>query len=228
MCSIGASKEANKFVFLGLALLSFVVFFLEILVLLIGSLFRGDAILWELPSALIVHWVCTIVFWCLGFFALHVLAKKSGYDMFAHKDKPKPLNWVFVGIIFAISIIVSYISWDMRFKPLAEFIGFVTGHGDIGILLFVFQYIYILAESALILATVIFGQEFGERAFKNKAMPWGGIFCGLTWGLVHILTQDLFTGILGAVVAAAYGAVFLLLRKNIRYAYIVIALMFMI
>ena len=50
--------------------------------------------------------------------------------------------------------------------------------------------------------------------------------CGLTWGLVHILTKDLATGLGCLVMSILYGIVYLLLKKNIRYAYIIISLMF--
>lgn len=50
--------------------------------------------------------------------------------------------------------------------------------------------------------------------------------CGLTWGLVHILTKGLATGLGCLVMSILYGIVYLLLKKNIRYAYIIISLMF--
>jgi hypothetical protein len=80
----------------------------------------------------------------------------------------------------------------------------------------------------LFLALVVFAQEFGERTFKNKTVPWGGIICGLTWGLGHIITQDLFTGIYSLMVSIFYGLVYLQTKKNVKYAYIIIAAMFMI
>ena len=58
-----------------------------------------------------------------------------------------------------------------------------------------------------------------------KYIPWGGIMCGLTWGLVHILTKDLATGLGRLVMFLLYGGVYLLLEKNIRYACIIISLM---
>ena len=50
--------------------------------------------------------------------------------------------------------------------------------------------------------------------------------CGLTWGLVHILTKDLATGLGCLVMSLLYGEVYCLLKKNIRYAYIISSLIF--
>ena len=50
--------------------------------------------------------------------------------------------------------------------------------------------------------------------------------CALTWGLIHILTKDLVTGLGCLVMSLLYGGVYLLLKKNIRYAYIIILLIF--
>ncbi|GHU59009.1 hypothetical protein FACS189444_3580 [Spirochaetia bacterium] len=52
--------------------------------------------------------------------------------------------------------------------------------------------------------------------------------CGLTWGLGHIVTQDLYTGIYLFIVSLFYGVAYIQLKKNVRYAYIIMAVMFMV
>ena len=219
--------------YLGMALLPFVFIALELAVSLSASLFYGTMD-WVVISdqygisATLIHYGLTCIVWVMGAWLLYNLAKKRGFDLFENKSKVPLLNWIIVLLILILSIIFKYISWDMRFKPFVEFMYFNRIFGNQAILAFVGQYIYYFVESILILFIVIFGQKFGELAFKKTNVPWGGILCGLTWGLGHILTQDLFTGILGAAVSVAYGIVYLLLKRNAIYTYPILALMFML
>ena len=51
-------------------------------------------------------------------------------------------------------------------------------------------------------------------------MPWGGFLTGALWGLFQLLIrQDLLLGILSCVMGVLYGLVYLLVRKNMRWAY---------
>jgi len=52
--------------------------------------------------------------------------------------------------------------------------------------------------------------------------------CGLTWGLGHIITQDLLTGIYSFFISILFGVVYLQMKKNVKYAYIIIAIIFML
>jgi hypothetical protein len=223
------NEKINKLALLGLAFLPFIVLALELMVLLIESLFYGTTDLRTLDvSGSIIHWICTIVVWSAGLFLLNILSRKVGYKIFENNNKPQKINWIIVGIIIIIIGIGSYITWDMRFKPLVEFSYFINKYNSIGIILFILQYIYYFIESMLFLAIVVFAQEFGEKTFKNKIIPWGGIMCGLTWGLGHIITQDIFTGLYALLCGIFYGVVYIQLRKNIKYVYIIIAIMFII
>jgi len=223
------NEKTKKFAFLGLSLLPFVVVIFETLILLVESMFYGTMYIFTLPfHAVIIHWSCTIIIWCFGLFVLYFLSKKAGYNVFRYKNKPTLKNLIIVVIIVILTAIGSYIIWGMRFKPFAEYKGHFNKYYSMAIVTFIFQYLYYLAESMLFLAIVIFAQEFGEMAFGKKIIPWGGIMCGLTWGLGHIMTKDLLTGIHGFFVSILFGVVYLQMKKNVKYAYIIIALMFMV
>jgi hypothetical protein len=223
------NEKTKKFAFLGLSLLPFVVVKFETLILLVESMFYGTMYIFTLPfHAVIIHWICTIIIWCFGLLALYFLSKKAGYNIFENKNKPTLINWIIVVIIIIFTVAGSYIIWGMRFKPFAEYKGHLNKYDGMAIATFIFQYLYYIAESMLFLAIVIFAQKFGEMAFMKKIIPWGGIMCGLTWGLGHILTQDLFTGIYSFFVSILFGIVYLQMKKNVKYAYIIIALMFML
>jgi hypothetical protein len=220
--------------YLVMALLAFIFLGLEVVILIIESLFYGTMDLFGLLEQrgiypLLIHWGLTCVVWATGAWALHGYAKKRGFNILENKSKTPILNWVIVCILFAISVVSSYISWDMQFKPIAEFIGMSTRAGEQAIFTFIVQYAYYLVESVLFLIIIVFGQKYGELVFMKEKVPWGGILCGLTWGLVHILTQgNLFAGLYSAMGAFVFGVVYLLFKKNVRYTYPVIALMFML
>jgi len=59
-------------------------------------------------------------------------------------------------------------------------------------------------------------------------LPYGGLFLALTWGLIHILLQGFQTGIYAFAMAILYGVIYLVFKKNTRYAYILIAVIFIV
>lgn len=219
--------------FLGMAFIPFLLLGSEMLILLIESLFYGTTNYMEMVEikgifAPLIHWGLTCIVWGTGAWFLSVLAKKKGFDVFEDKSNAPVRNWIIVAILLVLTIVASYYAWDMHFKPISELEGMKLTFGSQGIIAFVAQYAYYLVESILFLAVIVLGQKFGELAFKKANIPWGGIFCGLTWGLGHILTQDFLTGIYSMTLAVVYGVVYLLLKKNVRYTYPVLALMFML
>ncbi|MCL2108339.1 MAG: hypothetical protein FWH20_03225 [Oscillospiraceae bacterium] len=219
--------------YLAMTLLAFAFIGLELVIFLIESLFYGSMNFAEIAeqrgvTVLLIHWGMTCVAWGGGAWFLCKWAKRRGFNVFENKSKAPALNWIIVLAMLILAVIASYFSWDMRFKPSAEFAGFAKLFGNRAVLAFVGQYVYYVVESILFLCIVVFGQKFGELAFRKHNIPWGGIACGLTWGIFHIATQDLFTGIYCAIISVAFGAVYLLLKRNVRYTYFVIMLMFML
>jgi hypothetical protein len=225
------NKKTNKFIFLGLALLPFIILSMEMVILLIESILYGTMDLSTFNvGKQIFHWVFTMIVWCSGICAIYILSKKMAhYNVFENNNKPEKINWLIVCVLVIITAVISFIDWDIQIKPYVEFTYFTKKFGNLGILTFIVQYLYYFVESVLFLAIIIFAQEFGEKLLKVKIIPWGGIICGLTWGLSHIISKDnLLVGLLGLLRAIIYGIVYLQLKKNVRYAYIIIALMFMI
>lgn len=170
---------------------------------------------------MILHWIVTCVTW--GVFA-GVLIRKSEtkYNFLLLKKGARMKAWQWgVCILFvALAFAEDTISWG-GFKIYLEY----AGKGPV---LFSFQYLYYLFETMLFLLIIVFGQKACEVWFHNEQIPYGGVICGLTWGLAHIFTKNLLTGIVGIVLGFAMGSVYLLVNRDFKKAYFFLFLMFVL
>ena len=170
---------------------------------------------------IILHWILTCITW--GIFAF-ILIRKSGkkYD-FPLLEKRDPIKLWQLGVcalFILLAFIGDYIAWD-GFKVYLEYV-------NKGFILFAFQYIYYAFETMLFLLIIVFGQKACEVWFHQEKIPYGGIICGLTWGLAHIFTKNLLTGLLGIALGFAMGSVYLLVNRDLKEACFVLFLMFVI
>lgn len=169
-----------------------------------------------------MHWTLTCITW--GIFAA-VLMKKSAskyeFDLLKAKNVKMTLARVGLCLLFiAAAFWLDYMSWG-GFKVYLEW-------QRRGPLLFTFQYLYYAFETMLFLLIIVFGQKACEVWFRRDNFPFGGIICGLTWGLAHMFTKDIFTGILGLVLGVAMGSIYLVVNRDLRKAYAVLFFMFVL
>lgn len=173
------------------------------------------------PGQTILHWILTCVTW--GIVAYVLIRKAKGKYRFPILDKGKEMRiwqWGLCALFLAIAFWIDYVSWG-GFKVYLEFV-------RRGPLLFVFQYMYYMFETMLFLLIIVFGQRACELWFRKGTVPYGGILCGLTWGLAHLFTKDLSTGLLGIVIGFAMGSVYLLVNRDFRKAYVLLFLLFVL
>lgn len=123
-------------------------------------------------------------------------------------------------IIISISILYTSSVWK-GFKPVIEL-------SDLGVAKFLIQYIYYAFESLLMVLIIAHGQKAFDNWFAIKYIPFGGILLAVTWGLIHIFTQGVATGIYAIIQAILYGSIYIILNKDYKFTYMAIALMFMI
>lgn len=172
---------------------------------------------------MIIHWIITVIAWILiGLFITKIGKKTTNFDIW-QKTKKKVELWQMAAIIlcFVINTAVKYIDWN-GFKAIQEF-------QSRGTLLFIFQYIYYIAEGFLISLIIVYGQKACETWFKKENIPYGGIVLGLTWGLGHILSKGSITiGLLSAFAGILFGAVYLLVNRDYKKAFPIITLLFML
>ena len=207
--------------FLGLALYAFLGLGLEVgLVMIEPSLYGAQLKDWTTLNSC-MHWVLTCILWGSVAFLLFKSAKKKyHFDVLDCKDKGTKLEMTLAILITVAGVIAMNFTWE-GFKPIVEF-------KNLGLIKFIFQYIYYSMEVVLVMLVVVFGQQFGEKLVSHKKIPWGGIVLACTWGLVHILTQDLATGIFSIVMSILFGVLYLLVKKNIYWAYVLTAIIFII
>lgn len=170
----------------------------------------------------IIHWIVTCVTWTLvAAYLYHTSKKEYTFDLFEKQESMKKWQYGAAVISVIYSTIVSYIDWN-GFKVVVEY-------EKRGPLLFTFQYIYYAFEIVLVMLIIIFAQKAFEEWIGNTRIPYGGIFCGLTWGLVHIFTKgSILIGLEGLLLGFMLGAAYLFVNRDIKKAYLVLLLMFIL
>ena len=200
--------------FAGLGLEVVLAFFLEPL------LYRAPMQSWT-DYQNISHWIITCAVWGLMSLCIIRFARKRyGFDLFEKKDKPAAWQWGVIAVLVIASLIYSWWDWNGS-KVVREF----NANGPAK---FIFQYIYYCFEAALVLLIIVFGQEAFERWFRCKHIPYGGILAAVTWGIAHFFTKGSAAGVGIMLSALAYGCVYLLVGRDIRKAYPIIWLMFVL
>lgn len=168
----------------------------------------------------IIHWIITCIsWWIIGYLLILVSRKKYQFNLFEAADKMAKWQWISVIFCIVLALVASYIDWK-GFKIIREF-------QNKDLVLFVFQYIYYAFETVLFMLIIIFTQKAFEAWFKRKNIPYGGLICGITWGLAHAFTKgSIWIGLEGVVLGFLLGVMYLLVNRDIKKAYIALLIMF--
>lgn len=215
-------KKASGIHFLLLALLAFVGIGLEVVLAFgIEPLIYGTSLNEWSDLQTIVHWIATCTLWGAVSFGIVRLAKKKyGFDLFQRGSRLSVWQWLLVVIFIIGSLIISYFDWNGS-KVIKEF----YANGPVR---FVFQYIYYIFETILVTLILIFGQKAFEKWFHRENIPYGGIIVAITWGLGHFFIKDIWTGIVCMMGGLAFGSVYLLVNRDIRKAFPILWIMFVL
>lgn len=172
-------------------------------------------------AQLIMHWILTCATWGVWAAVLIRTAERKYSFSLTYKGTKLTRARVILCLVFIVAaFLVDYITWG-GFKVYLEYAGK-------GFVLFFFQYVYYAFETMLFLLIIVFGQKACEVWFHRENFPFGGVICGLTWGLAHMFTQDILTGMLGLVLGVAMGSVYLVAGRDLRKAYAVMFFMFVL
>ncbi|OPJ64901.1 hypothetical protein [Clostridium oryzae] len=221
-------KGVSKFSFLFLALLSWIVIQLDPLISNIISSIVGESssnFSFTIDS---INFILVILVWAISAYYLFSLSKsKLDFNILKTNEKPTKINLFIALLLLASAIIVTTALWNFKLKPVAEFSMHIKSFGTLGIISFILQYIYYVFEIVLATLIISFGQKFGDLMFKSSKIPWGGILLAITWGLIHIVWKgSIVFGCFIALDGILFGTIYLLVKKNIYYAFPIIFLMF--
>ena len=211
---VNAMKK-NKTDSIGYALYAFGGLGLEAILMMIETNVYGQTSgAWSVMKQM-MHWIIICFIWgCVGMTLAKLLPAIPKWE-----NKAKDLIPAVI-IVFA-SVIYTTVAWN-GFKPVIEFSNLGAGR-------FFTQYVYYAFESLLITLIVAHGQTALENWFgRTKWIPYGGVLLAATWGLVHISTQDIATGIFSIIQALLFGSIYMVFHKSYKLSYIAIAVMFML
>lgn len=170
----------------------------------------------------IMHWILTCVTWAaVGIWLVRSAKKNYSLDILSVHGKLQAWQLAAVLAMLAVSVIIQYLDWGG--------LKFVIEFQRLGAVLFLFQYLYYAFETLLFLMIIVFGQKACELWMGHVKIPYGGIVCGLTWGLGHILSKGgLLIGLHGLLWGILLGTAYLVVNKDIRKAWAVLFLMFVL
>ncbi len=170
----------------------------------------------------IIHWILTCATWGgIGVWLVRMAEKNYSLDILSVREKMQPWQWIAALTLVIVSVIIQYFDWG-GFKIVIEF-------QHLGAVMFVFQYLYYVFETLLFMMIIVFGQRACELWLGHGKIPYGGILCGLTWGLGHILSKgSLLVGIHGLLWGILLGTAYLVVNREIRKAWVLLFLMFVI
>ncbi|SKC36424.1 hypothetical protein [Okibacterium fritillariae] len=189
------------------ALIVFAVFAWEFVVLLLIDpfLFRDE----NDPAAPIWHHAITAAGWALGAALLSRSAARVG--VFTDRTNAAPTGSVttrtLVAVAAASAAVLIRAAAFGEFKIGAEIADIISDSGNLAPLGITALLAYYVAEAALIVLVILFGQRAGEKQFGRRAAPWGGIVLAGTWGIMHIFLQGPAGGAYAIVAAVLYGLI---------------------
>ena len=169
----------------------------------------------------IIHWVVTCIIWgVICNYVIRIAKKRYDFDIFQDTNKMSMLQWVVIFIAVVLSLYLSYLDWG-GIKILKEFY-------SNGLPKFIFQYIYYCFETMIVTLILVFGQKAFEEWFHKSNLPYGGILVALTWGVGHLFTKDIATGIMTMISGLAFGSIYLLTNRDIKKTYLFLWMMFVL
>lgn len=186
-----------------------------------------------------IHHIATCIVWAVGISIVFIVIKRerllpdSTFGFLPEKSAAGTKRWWLLWVIIAAGILFMTVNWDMRIKPVVELMSRIERFGGIwaGLTAFACQYMYYAVESGLILAFVALGQQAGESLLeggRRSRIPWGGLFCALTWGLPHFLTKNMGTALMSVVLSLLFWAAYQAAERQLVRGYAAIALLFML
>lgn len=223
-----------KFLFLGLLVfltLGMDLFVIPIDRLLWGNQLKIDTFFSSPWYVLITHWSIVIILWIMGGFLIFKWLKKKDF-----LEEVISINWnkdliyfiiiaIIAGILF--NVVESIIFSTQLPQFFREYQRFYQVHGSMGLIVWLFQNIYYLIESMLVVLLLALMQRAGEIWFKNDRFPYGGMGLLITWGISHLM-HGLISGLWICAFSISFGLLFIKAEKRWWPSLLFVWLMFII
>ncbi len=179
----------------------------------------------------VFHWTITMLLWGAGALCIYSWVKKRGGlpGLIRFDIERRDSVLLIIGIVFVIAyeLVYSRLAGLAIPQILREYRGFQNMYGDQAWIVSIFQNLYYLVEFALVVLMIAFFQRVGEMWTKLTWFPWGALGLGLTWGMIHLVTNP--QGALGVIVwAFVLGVLFVLSKKSFFLTWIIGVLGFVI
>jgi len=202
------------------------------------NLFLNCILLW---GAMIYVWIPQIVNYLKNPEFTHIIFKHS------KTSKPKVTEVMTIVVLFSFSIIIYNLLYS-TFKLEYLFTSHIELFGNLGLLSFFIQITYFVVEVLMMTIVVARVQELTSK--RKDIIPYGGIFLAFTWGLSHFITGSslagsilmdiswvysdilssyaLITGLYYVIISLLIGAIFIILKRDLCYAFPIIALLYIL
>lgn len=190
--------------------------------------FRLNDKIWTL----IMHVVCMAAWVGVAWWLMHMSKVECGYNVIERTKAPSKTRLIIAAAI-SVAVSAAMIIFAGGFSvPYA-----IKGIGDL--LYTVEYYIFLLVNAAMFVLVMAFGQKFGDVAFGESYIPYGGIMLGLGMALTNIISgfsagmnADIWDVLLSAAIvfvyAVVYGAIYVITEKKPLYAFPFVALIFVL
>lgn len=155
--------------------------------------------------------------------------KMRGTDLLASRHRNLSASHAAALILLILAGVLYMCStWGFQIKPAAEFQNMLARHGRFALPVFLCQHLYYLMESILITLIVITGRLGFESRFASKKLPYGGLFCAATWGMIHALSKDWETALLCILLSLLFDYSYLASNRNFFLTCLAVATMFIL
>lgn len=209
--------------YLGFSMLFFAAFMLEYLsIFLIEVMVLKFDIQNYTSGQQSVHHLIMVILWII--YIIGLLRYSYKHFQFPTNSSGNAIggrDWIGVLVCLAGCKIMTFIDWQ-TLKVIGEF------HGK-SISLFATQYLYYFFEIGLVLLIIIYGQQAIETLLeKESGIPFGGIILAFSWGAFHFFSRgvgvEIWNGISCMIFSVLNGYMYLKVKKNNSYSYLLIAI----
>ena len=218
------------------AIIVFLLLAADLLSTLVGKLIDGrplsDPSVWSINwYATVCTFLCSVIIWGIsGMLIVRWLKRRGTFDrVLSLRKERRIVLFFFIGavVLAAVSWWESSGSGAVFPSVVGEYRGFENRYPGYGAIVTVFQYLYYLLESVMVLLVIALFQRAGEVWTKLVNVPWGGFGLTLTWGLAHLSSHP--EGLLAVVLTALIlGFGFVLVRKSVLPALAIVFLAFVL